>query len=156
MDRDNLIDQLNQLVRINKEAEAGLLTAAENVKNSELETLFSGHAKQHAKFVSELQEEIRRLDGDPSDSETFGGAVHRGWMGLKSTLSGHSAASLLASCESGEQSAEVAYSDAAKAEPRGQTHTLIDKHWQQIKAFRTRLARLVGETKDGVDFQDNE
>jgi uncharacterized protein (TIGR02284 family) len=156
MDRDTLIDQLNQLVHINRDAETGLLAAAENVKNSELETLFSGYAKQHAKFVGELEEEIKRLGGDFSDSGTFGGTLHRGWMDLKSTLSGHSAASLLASCESGERSAEVAYSEAAKAEPSGRTHTVIEAHWQQIKAFRTRLARLVGETKDGVEFRDNE
>jgi uncharacterized protein (TIGR02284 family) len=155
MDHDSLIDQLNQLVHINRDAEAGFLAAAENVKNSELETLFSGYARQHGKFLVELQQEITRLDGSFSESGTFGGALHRGWMDLKSTLSGRSAASLLKSCENGERSAEVAYSEAAKLESRGQTHTLIEKHWEQIKGFLTRLARLVGETKDGLDFQDN-
>jgi uncharacterized protein (TIGR02284 family) len=156
MDRDSLIDLLNRLVHVNTDAETGFVAAAENVKNSELETLFGGYAKQHAKFILELQEEIKRLDGNCSDSGTLGGAIHRGWMDLKSALSGHSAASLLAACEDGEQSAEAAYSDAVKAESRGQTHTLVEKHWQQIKGFRTRLARLVGQTKDGVEFQDNE
>jgi uncharacterized protein (TIGR02284 family) len=156
MNRDNLIDRLNQLVHINKDAETGLLAAAENVKNSELETLFSGYAKQHAKFVTELEEEIKRLAGDFSDSRTLGGTLHQGWLDLKSTLSGHSAPSLLATCENGEQSAAVAYADAAKAEPSGQAHTVIERHLHQIEAFRTRLARLVGETKDGVEFQDNE
>lgn len=151
-----MIDQLNRLIAVNKDAESGFLAAAQSIKNSELETLFTGYAKQHAKFIVEIQEQIERLDGEPSDSGTLGGALHRGWMDLKSTLTGHSAASLLASCETGEQSAESVYSEAAKAIPKGQTHTVIEKHCQQIKAFRTRLARLVGETKDGVDFQQNE
>ena len=151
-----MIDQLNRLIAINKDAEDGFLAAAESIKNSELDTLFKGYAKQHAKFLAELQQEVERLGGDPSNSGTLGGAIQRGWTDVKSTLSGHSAASLLASCESGEQSVEVAYSEVAKANPSGQTHKLIEAHRHQIKAFHTRLARLVGETKDGVDFQKNE
>ncbi len=152
----NTIDELNHLVRVNRDAEAGFGAAAENVKNSELETLFTGYAKQHAKFAAELQEEVEHLGGNSSDAGTLGGALHRGWMDLKSAVSGHSAAAMLKSCESGEESAESAYLDAAGSHPTGQTHALIDKHLEQIKAFRTRLARLVGETKDGVEFQKNE
>ena len=150
------IDQLNHLVHINKDAEAGLLTASENVKNSELGSLFGGYAKQHAKFGRELQEEIERLGGTVSDSGTIGGALHRAWMDVTSALTGHSAASMLSACESGEQSAEVAYHDASDQNPTGQTHALIEKHRQQIIGFHTRLARLVQETKDGVDFQKND
>ncbi len=153
---NDTIDQLNHLVRINKDAEAGFRTAAENVKNSELETLFTGYAKQHLKFATELQEKIRHLGGNTSDSGTLGGALDRGWMDFKSTLSGHSATAMLKSCESGEESAESGYLDAAGSHPTGQTRALIDKHLEQIKAFRTRLARLVGETKNGVEFQKNE
>jgi uncharacterized protein (TIGR02284 family) len=151
-----MIDQLNRLIAVNKDAEEGFLAAAESIKNSQLETLLQGYAKQHAKFLAELEQEVERLGGTPATSGTLGGAIHRGWTDLKSTLSGHSAASLLASCETAEQSAEAAYSEVAKANPSGQTHTLIEGHRNQIKAFHTRLARLVGETKDGVDFQKNE
>jgi uncharacterized protein (TIGR02284 family) len=35
-----MIDQLNRLIAVNKDAEGGFLAAAENVQNSELETLF--------------------------------------------------------------------------------------------------------------------
>jgi len=156
MVNDFRVDHLNHLIAINKDAEAGFRTAAENVRNSEIETLFSGYASQHGRFVTELIAEVERLDGDPSDSGTFGGALHRGWLDVKSALSGHSAGSMLAACETAEQSAESAYLDAAEAITAGQTHTLIEKHREQIKAFRTRLVRLVGEVKDGVEFQKNE
>lgn len=156
MNHDHTVDQLNHLVRINQDAEAGLRTAAETIQNSELETLFSGYAKQHAKFAAELQEEIKHLGENVSGSGTLGGAVHRGWMELKSTLSGHSAHSLLTSCERGEESAEIAYTDAVDTITTGQMHTLIEKQRQQIQGFRTRLARLAGETKEGLDFPRNE
>ena len=156
MAHNDTIEQLNHLIHVNKDAEGGLRAAAERVKNSELETLFVGYAKQHARFEIELREEVKRLGGTFSESGTMGGALHRGWMNLKSTLSGDSAAAILRSCEGGEESAEIAYTDAADRNQTGQTHTLIEKQRQQIKGFRTRLARLVGETKDGFEFQKNE
>jgi uncharacterized protein (TIGR02284 family) len=156
MAHDKTLDQLDRLIDINKNAEAGLLSAAESVKNSELETLFSGYAQQHGKFASELQDEVSRLGGSSSASGTLGGSLHRGWMDLKSAFSGGGAPGILKSCESGEESAEIAYLNAVAANITGQPHTLIQKHLQQIQGFRTRLARLVGETKDGVTFQRNE
>ena len=156
MDHDIAIDHLTRLIQINRDAEAGLRTAATEVKNSELETLFTGYAKQHARFEAELREDLERLGGHLSDSEPMGGSLRRGWNDLKAALSGHSAGALLSSCEGGEESAEVAYSEAIKDVRTGQTHTLLEKHLDQVKAFRTRLARLAKETKDGVDFHKNE
>lgn len=98
---------LNHLVQINKDAQAGFLAAAENIQNSELETLFTKYATHYANFAAELQAEIERLGGTYSDSGTLGGALHRGWFDLRSTLSGHSAAAILTSCETGEDSAEA-------------------------------------------------
>lgn len=156
MTHDEIIDQLNHLASVNRDAEAALRTAAENAKNSQLESIFTGYAKQHAKFLAELQAEVGRLGGKATDSGTVGGAIERGWMNLKSAITGHSAGALLSSCENGERSAEVAYSDAAALNPTGQTRVLIDKHHEQIRGFQTRLARLVGKTKDGAEFQKNE
>jgi uncharacterized protein (TIGR02284 family) len=156
MTQEDVIDQLNHLIGINRNAEDGLRGGAKTVRNSELETLFANYATQHAKFAGELQQEVKRLGGTLSDSETFAGALHRGWMDVKAVLSGDAAASILKSCESGEESAEIAYTNVVDSNITGQTHTLIGKQQQQIRGFRTHLARLVGETKDGVEFQKNE
>lgn len=153
MANDRTIDQLNHLIEVNKDAEAGFRTAEENVRNTEIQTLFAGYSVQHARFAAQLQSEIERLGGTPSDSGTMGGSLHRGWMDVKAALSGHSVGSMLTACQTAEQSAESAYLDAIDANPSGQTHTLLEKHWEQIKGFRTRITRLVGEIKDGLDFQ---
>lgn len=149
-------DELDHLVRINKDAEAGFEAAAESIRNSELETLFRGYAKQHHKFGAELEDHIEHLGGKPSGGETLSGKLHRGWMDLKAAASGHSAHGVLVSCESGEESAEIAYIDAAERYPSGQIYALIQKHRKQIVEFRVHLQRLIGEMKDGVEFQSNE
>lgn len=150
------IHRFHRLIHINKDADAGFRTAAENVKNSEIQSLFVKYADAHAKFSAELESEIDRLgDTEPADSGTLGGAVYRGWMDVKAALTGHSISSMLTACQSGEQSAESAYLDVIKLIPHGQTHTILEKHREQIQAFHKRLTRLVGELKDGVEFQTN-
>ena|ERR1700761_9237588 len=156
MSQDKALDSLNHLAAVNTDAEAGFHTAAETIRNSELETLFSGYAGRHGKFASELRDEIARTGGAVSETGTFGGALHKGWLELKSALSGHSAASVLGSCESAEESAEIAYADACDLISTGQTHTLIERQRQQVKEIRTHLARLVGEMRNGAAFQQNE
>ncbi len=153
---EKAVDELDHLVRINKDAEAGFEAAAESIRNSELDSLFRGYAKQHHKFAAELQEHIEHLGGKPSTRETLSGKLHRGWMDLKAAASGHSAKGSLVSCDNGEESAEIAYLDAAERYPRGQIYALIQKHQKQIVEFRVHLQRLIGEMKDGVDFQENE
>lgn len=155
-----IVEHLSHLVNVNRDAEAGFREAAETVQNSELETLFSGYASRHAGFATELDTEIRRLGGGSEAESTHSGgvgsAIQRGWLELKSALTGHSPASMISACEQGEESAYVAYLDATDAIGGGQIHTLIQKQADQVKEFRTRLTRLVGEAKDGVDFQKNE
>ena len=153
---ENTIDFLDRLIRVNRNAEQNFAAAAERIRNSELETLFGGYAKQHAKFASELQQEIERLGGSYCESGTVGDALHRGWMDVKAAVSGDSAAAMLASCATSEESAEAAYQDASDANPTGKTHALLDKQWQQVKEFRTRLARLAQSSKDGLEFPANE
>ena len=77
-----------------------------------------------------------------------------GWNEI--ALSGHSVKSMITTCQAGEQSAESAYLDALEANPAGQTHSMLEKHCEQIKGFYTRLTRLIGEIKDGVEFQKND
>lgn len=156
MDTSKVLDHLNHLIEINKDAEAGFLNAAENLKNSELESTVAGYAKQHAKFVSELQSQVDRLGGKPEQSGTTGGALHRGWIDLKAAVTGHSPKPILTACESGEDSALAAYADAEADISTGQTFSLLQKQREQITAFKTRLGRLIGEIKDGVEFPKNE
>ena len=151
-----VLDHLNHLVTVNKDAEAGFHTAAKNVRNSEIETLFEGYASRHAIFAAEIQSEIERLGEKPSESGTLSGRVNIGWLDLKAVLTGHSVGTMLSACEDGEQTAESAYVDGLEIITSGKAHALLQKQCEEIKGFRTRLARLVGEMKDGLDFQKNE
>src|SRR5579875_3245433 len=155
-DNNKLLDHLNHLVTVNKDAEESFINAAKNVRNSELESQFTDYARQHARFAAELETEIERLGARAPDHGTTGGALHRGWMDLKSALTGNSAQAILSSCEGGEDSALAAYDQAEADIGTGQAFSLMQKQREQITAFKTRLRRLLDQAKDGVEFPTNE
>jgi uncharacterized protein (TIGR02284 family) len=68
--------------------------------------------------VNELQAKVRSLGGDPERRGSVSGSLHRGWVNLKSTITGMSEEAVLAECERGEDVAKRAYEDALKKDSR--------------------------------------
>src|SRR5450755_4011300 len=132
MTNEETIDHLNELVRVTKDGEEGYRTAAGDVKNTELETLFLETSKQRAGFARELQTEIERLGGSPADSGTLSAALHRGWMDLKAGLTGGGSGAIVAACETGDDSAQAAFERVVNAGPSGKTLAIVEKQWRSI------------------------
>jgi len=114
MDNDKAISCLNNLIETCRDGQTGFKEAAENVKNTELKSFFNQISLDRARFVGELQQEVRRLGGDPENSGSTAAALHRAWIDIKGTLTGKNDESILNECERGEDSAVDAYRDALK------------------------------------------
>jgi uncharacterized protein (TIGR02284 family) len=153
---EEAINSLNELVRVCKDGERGYLTAAGDVKNTELETLFLEASKQRGGYARELQAEIERLGGSATDSGTISAALHRGWMDLKAEVSGGDSAAIVAACETGEDSAQAAFERVVNAGLSGKTLLLVEKQWNKIKEAHTHLIRLKEEASDGAKYPRNE
>jgi uncharacterized protein (TIGR02284 family) len=149
------IPLLNDLIETCKDGEQGYQTAAEHVQNTQLKTIFSDYAKQRGEFARHLQAEVERLGGNPTDSGTVTAALHRGWMDLKSALSGGDGAAIIAACETGEDSAAAAFERVVNMELTGQTKSLVEKQWRQIKEAHAHML-LLKEEAAGSDFPKNE
>jgi uncharacterized protein (TIGR02284 family) len=153
---EETIEHLNGLIAVCKDGEHGYATAAEHVRNSELTTVFADYAKQRARFARELQAEVERLGGVPSDSGTLTAALHRGWIDVKSALSGGDAGGIIAACETGEDSAQAAFERVVNTDISGQSRSLIEKQYRQIEEAHKRMLRLKEEAADGAEFPKNE
>jgi uncharacterized protein (TIGR02284 family) len=156
MTNEETIDHLNELVRVTKDGEEGYRTAAGDVKNTELETLFLETSKQRAGFARELQTEIERLGGSPADSGTLSAALHRGWMDLKAGLTGGGSGAIVAACETGDDSAQAAFERVVNAGPSGKTLAIVEKQWRSIVESHKYLVRLKAETADSDKYPRNE
>lgn len=145
---EETIDHLNHLISVARNGEEGYRHAAEHVKDDHFQTVFADYAKQRARFVRELQDEVQRLGGTAADAGTVGAAVHRGWLDVKAALTGGDAASVIAACETGEDSAEADYERVVNIGISGETRAIVEKQWNKIKEAHHRLLNLKREAAE--------
>lgn len=141
-DNDNVISTLNGLIETCRDGQNGFQTAAEGVTNSELKTLFHGYSQQRAQFVGELQTEVRRLGGDPENMGSVAATLHRGWINIKSAVTGKDESAIIAECERGEDSAVSAYRDALDEDLPANIRTVVDRQYADIKQAHDRIRAL--------------
>ena len=149
-DNDNVISTLNSLIETCKDGQEGYRQAAEGVKNSELKTLFHAYSTQRAQFAGELQNEVRRLGGDPEKSSSTAGALHRGWINIKSALTGEDEGAVISECGRGEDSAVRAYEDAMGAGLPNDVREIVTRQFAQVKEAHDRIRALERATGRGA------
>jgi len=103
---------LNSLIETCKDGQEGFRSAAEDVKNAPLKSLFSELSIERGRFATELQRLVGTLGEEAESSGSVSGSLHRGWIDLKSALSSGDEHSILAECERGEDSAVAEYRES--------------------------------------------
>jgi uncharacterized protein (TIGR02284 family) len=111
---ENLVEVLNDLVRINNDPIDGYEKAIKETDGIDLDLrgIFQKMANESRENVAELSAEIANLGGEVTTGTTASGKIYRVWMDIKATFTGHDRASVLESCEYGEDAAQEAYDDA--------------------------------------------
>ena len=156
MIKEEAVEHLNELIAVCKDGENGYREAAGHVRNSQLETVFSEYAKQRAGCARQLQAEVERLGGAPAHAGTLTAALHRGWIDLKSAVTGGGPSAIIAACETGEDFAQAAFERVVNADLTGETRLLVEKEWRQIEEAHKRLLRLKDEIAAGAEHQKND
>ena len=155
MTTDDTIRHLNDLTQTCKDGELGYRTAAESTRNTQLESVFSDYAKQRGQFARALQTEVERLGGKSADAGTLTATVFRGWIHLKSALSGGDGGAIVAACESGEEVAVGAFELVTDMDLTGPAKSMVEKQGQQIKEAHAHMLRLKVESS-GAEFPKND
>ena len=109
MDTEKTIEALNKLIVINNDRIEGYKTAAGEAKETDLKKLFSDLSQTSVECRKELVAEVTRLGGAPDEGTKTTGKFYRAWMDVKSALSGNDRATILDSCEFGEDVALQTY-----------------------------------------------
>lgn len=143
IDNKELIETLNDLIETSKDGEAGFKVCAEDVKRPELKALFTDRSVQCGRAASELQAIVFKLGGDPENSTSLAGDLHRRWVDLKSAITGKSEEAVLNECERGEDVAKKNYSEALEKDLPADVRAVVERQYQgvlrnhdQIKALR--------------------
>jgi len=142
------ISDLNGLIETCKDGEEGFRKAGEGVQRSDLKTLFNEYSRQRSQFASELQMEVSRIGGSPEKTGSVSGAVHRGWIDLKSAVTGKDDHAILSEAERGEDVAVKNYQDAIGKDLPTDLRSIVEKQFSQIQQCHHRVRELrdnVGE-----------
>lgn len=150
IDNDDVISTLNNLIETCKDGQQGFQTAAEGVKRSDLKTLFSAYSTQRAQFAGELQNEVLRIGGDPEKTGSTAAALHRGWIDIKSAVTGEDESAVISECERGEDSAVRNYKDALEADLPGDIRTIVEQQYTQVQEAHDRIRSLERATSAGA------
>ena len=141
---------LNDLLETCKGGMKGYETAAGSVENPQLKSEFSRLSQQRATFANELESTARQY-GITADYENTiegaamdaAGAVHRGWMNLKSALTGNSSESILSECENGDAAALETYEQALTVQTLPpDLIDVIQKQHQKILEAKNHITSL--------------
>ena len=96
--------------------------------------------------ADELQALIEQMGGEPESGGSASGALHRGWVSVKGTLSGYSDYAMLDECERGEDVALAQYRKALKQDLTPEARLLVERQAQgvqinhdEIKAMRDAI-----------------
>jgi uncharacterized protein (TIGR02284 family) len=133
---------LNDLIETLRDGQKGFREAAEAVKDSQLKSLFVEYSQQRSRFATDLQSQVQSLGKEPETSSSTAGALHRGWINLKSVVTGGDDHSILAECERGEDSAVEEYKKALDKDLPQPLYELVSLQYADIKAAHDRIRTL--------------
>lgn len=141
---------LIDLIQINNDRIEGYTLALENLKSNrdnDLRSLFEGYIQETILFNSELAP-FTVVDGEtPTVPPRISGKLHRFWLDLKATLSGHDRKQILEECERGEDASKKAYERALKEAPDLPISivTIIRNHAEKQKKAHDQIRTLRDE-----------
>lgn len=142
LSNDDVISTLNGLIQTCKDGQEGFKQAAEGVNSSQLKSSFYEFGQQRAQFVGELQSLVRDLGGDPEDSGSILGSLHRGWIDIKSAVTGNDEAAVLNEAERGEDSAKNNYKDALEKNLPANVMSVVQNQYNGIKSAHDQVRSM--------------
>ncbi|MCB1024274.1 MAG: PA2169 family four-helix-bundle protein [Acidobacteria bacterium] len=147
MTNENTITTLNNLIQTCKDGQEGFKQAAEGTNNSKTKTLFYDLVKQRSEFASELQSIVKSLGGDPENTGSIAGSIHRGWMEIKDAVAGNDETAILNECERGEDAAVSAYKKALESDMPAVPANAVRKQYGAIMAAHDQVKALRNQAR---------
>ncbi|MEZ0485556.1 ferritin-like domain-containing protein [Fibrella aquatica] len=112
---EEIVEDLNDLVKINNDRIQGYMKAIEDTEDSQLDHLFNEMVVQSQNFRSQLADHIVRIDGTAvtdATSTDISSTIHRAWIDIKAAVTGKDRDTVLSSVTFGENAAVEAYEEA--------------------------------------------
>lgn len=147
MEHKQLVNTLNDLIENCKDGESGFRSTAEHASSEGLKQVFLARAEDCRHAALELQDLVNRLGGDSVDGGTVAGAVHRGWVAVKGTLTGYSDLNMLEDTERGEAAAVSRYQDALQRNLPMEVRGMVQRQYEGAKRNHLQIRGLLEQAR---------
>jgi uncharacterized protein (TIGR02284 family) len=113
------------------------------VKDPQLKSLFDQYSRQRSRFAVELRSKAQSPDERESEiSGSAAGALHRGWINLKSAVTRGDDHAILAECERGEDSAVEEFRKALNNGLSEPVQEIVSQQFAEVKEAHDRVKDL--------------
>ena len=133
---------LNHLIETCTDAARGFRSAADHVRDDRLKSFFNEVAEQRERFAAALLPHAQRLGGDAPADGTRAAVLHRGWIDLKSRISGHDDRAILWEAERGDGVTLHVFKEAVEGMLPPDVRDLIETQCAEIAAEHTQIANF--------------
>lgn len=150
MDKDDVIETLNDLIETCKDGELGFRDCAENIRDPNIQQMMMTAADRCRQGAEELQREVQMLGGKAETSGSLAGSAHRRWVDIKGSIMGKDEASVLAECERGEDVAKESYQRALEQELPANIRFIVERQYRGVLENHDRVRALERAAKSAT------
>ncbi len=139
---------LNELVETLKDGQNGYADAMTDVEDAKLKETFKKYAAQRSEYITEIEDQMFKLNLKPDESGSVTATIHRAWIDLKAAITSKDNTAVLNECERGEDYAVKAYQTALKAQDLpSAVKSVIEKQYQGVQEAHDTIKALRDSSK---------
>jgi uncharacterized protein (TIGR02284 family) len=143
MTNTNDISVLNGLIATTLDSMKGYEDAAKDAESTQYATMFADFARDRATVATDLQNQVRNLDGEPELDSSMLAAAHRTFMDLKQAITGKDDKAIIQEVERGEDHIKAKFEDAMKdGDLTPATQTAITKAFASVREGHDKMSAL--------------
>lgn len=145
MDSTKTVSVLNDLLNITNDRIQGFSKVEEKVwdKHSLLRDDYDQMVKESQEMKSDLIGLITERGGEPDDTSSAAGAIHRTWIDVKNAFTGDNPEATLENVVFGEKSAIAAYQEALQSDKLcPQSTVVVADQLEQLKSSYSKFQTL--------------
>lgn len=140
---DKDISTLNSLIKTTIDSINGYQESADAVENPRFREMFQELARDRQQVVPKLQAEVSRLGGNPEDDGSAAAAMHRGWVDLKSAITGRDDKAIINEVERGEDYIKEKFETAMNSgDLSPETRNAVQQCYQSVRNGHDRVRDL--------------